>query len=285
MSFNYGSIGYLTGTNASATSQILPKEPEVDDLQKVYMPYQKQKQGFQQLSKGVYYMGYFGGFGELWARRQIWSYKRNGYRPSTWGQVVRPQEYQEKALDAGLADLKNCVVLSTTPTYYSQYQNACLLKSRGFELVNNSCYLHPGYSQPTSKLAAHPGIPDLYEHYEHIWYKVIGRPTEIGCPASRPSLNNCGVDGVVGLEGIQAHDGREGRKSYLAVAWVARGTAFPDGWKGFYSGEDYKLGHNFEARSGLGSRKHLTNAGPCLHKFDLSELKDWMPDFEKVAVS
>jgi hypothetical protein len=192
---------------------------------------------------------------------------------------IRSQAFQEKALDKTLGLLKNCIILSTTPTYFSQYQNACLLKSRGFELLNDSCYLHPYYKVPTTPQRAHPGIPDCQEHYEHIWWKVQGpeRPTEIGCPTDMDvSLNNCGVDGLNGLGAINRHD-KHNRKHFLAVAWLPRGVAFPDDWKRFYSAEDYKLGHNFEAR--------LQNSQKCPHNFDLKILEGWEPDFGTVPFS
>jgi hypothetical protein len=264
----------------------LSNEPEVSEkeLEELYVPYTHQKLSTLPLSKAVFYLGFFTGFGEIWAQRHIWGWKRNPTPKAKWPKgTLRSQAFQERALDAALADLKDCVVLSTTPTYFSQYQNACLLKSRGFELVAGSCYLHPGMSAPREG-GLHPGTPDGHEHYEHVWWKVQGHPKEIGSPPlnSKPSLANCGVDGVVGLEGLQMHDAGE-RRGYLGVAWMPRGVAFPNGWKRFYSAEDYKLGHNFEAGGLL--RRNLSTAQKCPHNFDLKIFEDWKPDFDKGHIS
>jgi hypothetical protein len=256
------------------------------ELEKLYMPYSNQRQSSNKLSKNVWYLGFFQGFGEVWARKQIHTWDKCKYPPNlrTNG-LVRSQAFQEKCLDNTLADLKNCVILSTTPTYFSQYQNACLLRSRGFQLMNDSCHLHPGYSYACTKERAHPGIPDFHEHYEHVWWKVQGPegPREIGCPAEKSvGLNNCGVDGLNGLEAIKFHDEHE-RGHYLAVAWLPRGVPFPEGWKRFYSAEDYKLGHNFELRGP--SQRRLMNAQKCPHNFDLKIFEGWMPDFSKGSPS
>ena len=280
-------LGYVVAiTNVYGgvvAAQVPDKELSMDEqLEKVYMAYQDQKQSLTPLSKGVWYLGYFVGFGEVWARHKIWTWKKSFIQQAHWLPIVRSQAFQEKCLDATLADLKNCVILSTTPTCFSQYQNACLLKSRGFQLLDNSCQLHPGYSFQSPKERMHPGIPDRYEHYEHIWWKVQGQPTDIGVPTNVPGLNNCGVDAVVGLNGITAHDSGD-RRGYMCVGWLPRGTKFPNGWKRFFSGEDYKLGHNFEARGAV--MKLLRNVQTCPHKFDLKIFEGWMPDFDKASPS
>lgn len=257
----------------------------------IYIPYKDYRQHLIKLSENVWYLGYWVGFGEVWARRQMHQWRAAKTPLASRGRhLIRSRDFQERALDAALASLKNCVVLSTTPTYFSQYQAGCLLKSRGFELVNGSCYKHPGYKELSLKNPEHPGIPDRYQHWEHIWYRVIGEPKNIGMPASTPSLNNCGVDAIVGLENLKARDsgekkGMDGqpRRHYLAVAWLPRETAFPNGWRRFYTGEDYKLGHNFEATGP--SKKLLGNVQECPHKWDLEIFKDWMPDFDKYQLA
>jgi hypothetical protein len=284
--FNLGGIAYNT-TKAVPAVPTPPEsqEPTVDELEGLYISYVDQRQNVSKLCEGVWYLGYFVGFGEIWARQQVHQLKARGYAKAQWPRsLVRSQAFQERALDATLADLKDCVILSTTPTYFSQYQNACLLKSRGFQLLEDSCQLHPGYKAATSKERCHPGIPDRHEHYEHVWWKVQGPsgPKNIGSPADSVGLNNCGVDGRAGLAAIKAHDAGE-RKSYLTVGWLPRGTPFPNGWKRFYSAEDYKLGHNFEARGTV--RKLLTDVQKCPHNFDLNIFKDWMPDFSKGVLS
>jgi hypothetical protein len=259
-----------------------PKELE-EQLQSLYMPWHNHKQKTHQISRGVVYLGYFGLFGELTARRQIWRWKKQGLPRATWGKgLFCSQSFQEKALDATLADLKDCVVLSTTPSYYSQFQAGCLLKQRGFQLLEGLCYKHPGYSPVSSYPKEHPGIPDRYLHWEHIWWKVIGQPTEIGLPnktdpGQRVSVNNCGVDVVMGLEGIKAHDSNA-RKNILTVAFLPRGVLFPKGWKPFFSAQDYKLGVNFDSDA-------LKNVQKCPHQFDLKIFNGWEPDFENWSPS
>lgn len=268
--------------NTSATAA-KPEEPKALTVEDMYAPYNNQRIATTQISAGVWYLGHFQGFGEVWARKQLWYWNRNNcLERNRQKGLVRSQAFQEKALDEALKNLKDCLVLSTTPTYFSQYQNACLLKLRGFELLEGSCYLHPDYvtAQPTN--CRHPGVrEDGQEHFEHIWYKVIGNPKNTGAPATTTvGLNNCGVDGRWGLEAIQEHDVGS-RRRYLCVGWLPRGTNFPDGWKCFYSAEDYKLGHNFQARAS--SKKLLGLVQKCPHNFDLKIFKDWMPDFDVYA--
>ena len=250
-------------------------EFNLDDL---YMPWHNHKQATHQISKGVVYLGYFGIFGELYAKSQIWRWKKQGLAQALWSKgLFLSQTFREKALDTTLEGLKDCVVLSTTPSYYSQFQAACLLKQRGFQLLEGLCYKHPGYSPVSSYPKEHPGIPDRYLHWEHIWWKVIGEPKEIGLPngtdAQRTSVNNCGVDVAVGLEGIKAHDAYA-RKNILTVAFLPRGVLFPKGWKRFFSATDYKLGVNFGSSA-------LTNVQKCPHQFDLKIFEGWNPDFEE----
>ena len=255
-------------------------EPNLDDL---YIPWHNHKQSTHQISKGVVYLGYFQAFGEVWAKHKVWSWEKAHVPKTAWGkQILRSQTFQERALDSTLEGLKDCVVLSTTPSHFSQYQNACLLKSRGFELLEGSCYKHPNYPKDSTYAKEHPGIPDRYLHWEHVWWKVIGKPKEIGLPGGSGlgpcTVNNCGVDVAVGLAGVEAHDAGE-RKHILAVGYLPRGAVFPKGWKRFYSAEDYKLGHNFEARGAF--RKLLSNVQECPHQFDLKIFEGWDPDFEK----
>lgn len=246
-----------------------------EELDKLYAPWMGLPQTTRQISKSVFYVGHFSGFGDVFARNKLAYYERSGIPVEKRGlPIVQSREYQEKALDAALAKLKDCIVLSTTPTYYSQFQSACLLKSRGFKLLEGKCYDHPGYAHLPLKTPEHPGVPDRKLHWEHVWWKVLGEPGEIGLPTECNQLNNCGIDTGAGLEWITAHDIGD-RCRYLAVAWLPRGILFPKGWKRFYSGLDYKLGANFELIS------QRSKVQECPHKFDLGVFKDWEPDLAK----
>jgi hypothetical protein len=264
----------------------------LDEIESLYLLYQGQKQTTTPLSKAVVYLGYFPLFGDMMPRRYVYFWNKLATPPEErrlHGPQFRSRAFQEQALDAALASLKDCVILSTTASYFSQFQNACLLKSRGFELLEGSCYKHPGYSMPSGAFYNHPGIPDGYQHWEHIWFKVQGPdgPKEIGQPVGTPpGLNNCGVDGLVGLDNIKRHDGStcitannpneyQNRMNYLSVAWLPRGVLFPKGWKRFFSAEDYKLGVNF------GTLEGRSKVQKCPHNFDLKIFDDWEPDFER----
>lgn len=265
---------------------------ETESLEQFYMPWHNHKLSYNNISKGVVYLGHWAGFGPIYPKHALWAWKRSNVNwqnlPASILATRRSLVFQEKCLDATLRDLKDCLILSTTPTYFSQFQNACLLRSRGFKLLEDSCYRHPGYPEPSNYSVEHPGISkDRHWHWEHIWWKLQGPdgPKDIGRPEglNKPSMNNCGVDAVVGLEQIQQHDSGKievastlspvERKNYLAVGWLPRGTAFPKGWKRFFSADDYKLGHNF------GTLK--ANVGTCPHNFDLKIFEGWEPDFEK----
>jgi hypothetical protein len=263
----------------------------------LYMPYHNHQQTSEEISEGVWYLGCWRGFGSLFPKHKLWCWKLNNIKPETM-RLFRSQAWQEKALDAALASakLRNKVIFSTTPTYYSQFQSACLLKSRGFELLCNSCYKHPEYSELSDCNPEHPGIPDRYLHWEHIWWKVNGEaPAEIGSPPRRwRCLHNCGVDSLSGIEDLEMHDGRREperdaygefledtvdllhRKRYLAVAWLPRGTPFPKGWRRFFSAKDYKLGVNFDLIAQQGSKVQK-----CNHNFDLKIFEGWEPNFAK----
>jgi len=252
-----------------------------DKLKAFFMPYHNQKQVCTSISKGVYYLGHFQCFGEILPRHRLWAWNKSSpparsTNPAPLQPTFRSQDFQERSLDRTLEDLKDCVVLSTTPSYFSQFQNACLLKSRGFQLLEGKCYRHPGYKDISSYNPEHPGCKDRYLHWEHIWWKVIGEPKEIGLPTLLNQMNNCGVDSTYGLEGIQKHDGND-RRLYLTVAWLPRGQIFPKGWKRFYSAQDYKLGVNFDLISGVFKSKVQI----CDHDFDLKIFENWEPDFDK----
>lgn len=246
------------------------------DINDLYIPWHNHLQSLTQPSKGVHYLGYFGGFGEVYAKHRIWAWKQQSVPVAQWGHnIIRSLDFQERAIDATLAKLENCVVLSTTPTYFSQYQSACVLKSKGFELLEGRCYRHPNYDKKSTYAVEHPGVPDCYLHWEHIWWKVIGKPTEIGAPANYDQLNNCGVDSGTGAAYVKDHD--EGwRKQFLAVAWLPRGEPFPQGWKRFFSAQDYKLGVNFDLIEKRGSKVQ-----ECPHNFDIKIFDGWEPDFAK----
>lgn len=240
-------------------------------------------------SDGLCYLGYFGGFGPIWAQHKLWSWNKTKTPDAYRGKhLVRSQAFQEQALDMALKRLKDCVVLCSTASYYSQYQSACLLASRGFKLLGGTCYKHPGYPELSTSAQEHPGIPDRYHHWEHIWWKVIGKPRRLGEPLSEIgteaddyngdyeevfTLNNCGIDALVGLDEIRNHENCS-RSNFLAVGILPRGVLFPKGWKRFFSGEDFKLGVN------LGSSK-LKHVQKCPHVFDLKIFEGWQPDFEK----
>lgn len=263
-----------------------------NELEALYIPYHGQHQYTHQISKGAWYLGEFSGFGDVFAKHWMW---RNPAAGKPAAPLFRSQAFQEKALDAALAanKLQNTLVFSTTPTYYSQFQSACPLRSRGFELLQGKCYAHPNYGDKSSYNPEHPGIPDRYQHWEHIWWKINGKPPKVlGAPTDVNKLNNCGVDSVTGLDSIHAHDSggcdcdydddcdhQGDRKDYLAVAWLKRGTAFPAGWQRFYSAEDYKLGVNFNfVEKQRGSKVQI-----CPHDFDLKIFEGWGPDFKKWA--
>lgn len=255
-----------------------------DELEALYIPWKNHKLNYKQISEGVYYVGYFSGFGPILAKHRLWYWKKNATPASARGtQLFASQTYQEKALRAALDGLNNCVVISTTPTYFSQYLNACLLKREGFQLLEDRCYRHPGYPAKSAQATEHPGIPDKGQHWEHIWWKVLGQPTKIGLPkyaGAGINLNNCGVDTCNSLIHMAEHD-RSERKNYLTVAWLPRETPWPKGWNGFFTAEDYKLGHNFDNITGLLGRK----APLCEHVFDLKIFENWEPDFEKWSPS
>jgi len=253
------------------------------ELEALYIPWHDHKQSCRPISQAVYYLGAFTLFGSILPRHYIWRIHKANTPKADWNkQIYRSQAFQEKALDAALEGLKDCVVLSTTASHHSQFQAACLLKERGFRLLEGLCYKHPGYPGLSKFEIEHPGVPDRYLHWEHIWWRVIGTPKEIGAPSKNNQLNNCGVDSLCGLEQLKAHDAGPdydaGRRNILTVAWLPRGTLFPEGWKRFYSAQDYKLGVNFTSKA-------LSNVQKCPHDFDLEIFKDWEPDFEKWSPS
>src|SRR6266852_9316069 len=102
------------------------------ELEQLFMPWHNHQQTHALISPAVHYLGHFMGFGDMLPRFNVHGWRKQGLTdPKQWSQhVYRSQDFQEKALDAALATLKDCVVLSTTATQYSQFQSACLLKSR-----------------------------------------------------------------------------------------------------------------------------------------------------------
>lgn len=260
------------------------EKTEEEVLREIYLPDNPLlRQSVRQLSKNAYYIGGWSGFGALYARKHLWQWKQahnctKGSFAYTGGTgLFRSQEQQEKALDETIAGLKNCVLISTTPTYFAQYQNACLLHSRGFKLVGGKCYKNPSYPRLGDRGGMHPGAADNYMHWEHIWLKVLGEPKELGAPLSNATLTftNCGIDGANGIDEINARQGSF-RRNYLCIGWLKRGTLFPKGWKRFYSAADYKLGVNFDAVAALGS-----TVQDCAHNFDAKQFEKWQPDFSK----
>ena len=258
-----------------------------EEIEALYMPYLNHQQPSHRISEGVWYLGYWQGFGELFSRHRLWCWKAARFS-SPPPPTLKSQIWQEKALDAALASkkLQDKVLFSTTPSYFSQFQSACLLKGRGFELLQGLCYKHPGYvtKSPGSE---HPGILDRYEHWEHIWWKINGKaPNTIGRPTAPNQLQNCGIDSLEGLGSIALHDGRRksskdddvdfrDRQKFLAVAWLPRCTPFPKGWRTFFAAKDYKLGVNFSRIANEGSKVQK-----CPHNFDLRIFDGWEPDFE-----
>jgi hypothetical protein len=186
------------------------------------------------------------------------------------------QEMIESALDKVLDGLKG-LVIATTPSWLAQYRQACLLKARGFELLNGMCY--PNCNYPVAKYTnredvqgCHPGNPDGYSHWIHIWIKDLGGvencgellgvkgATDLQKSSYAWSLNCCGALYQYGTAVREGHP-----KNKLAIAQCRRGVRMAEGWKRFASYADYKFGHNFE----------LVGGRPCPHKFDLSEFDGW----------
>src|SRR5437899_4391409 len=89
------------------------------------------------------------------------------------------------------------LILATTPTYISQYAGGCFLREAGFRLVSSSCYMNFNYSnaqafQTYMGYDTHPGCPDGYGHWIHVWYKPVGPIKNLGVPHSQGTLNCCG---------------------------------------------------------------------------------------------
>lgn len=161
---------------------------------------------------------------------------------------------------------KDCVIVAITPTYFSQFRSACILKRLRFTLVGGTCYpnpVHPPYGNMTS--GAFPGNPTGYSHSIHVWSYIKGTPKNLF--GTQGGL----MGNVIACCGLSGHGNFTGTMGSFCK--FTKPYELPKGCVTI--AEDDTNIFAFYTSS---------TAKPCEHTFSLKQFRDWVPKYPQNTI-